>query len=69
MAKTISKTPVTAGHNKRKGRMKEFFQKLSRGLMLPIALLPIAGMFLGIGAGTINIMEQSFGMTEAANPG
>lgn len=28
---------------------KEFMGKLSRGLMLPIAVLPIAGLFLGIG--------------------
>jgi PTS system glucose-specific IIC component len=37
---------------------KEFFSKLSRGLMLPIALLPIAGLFLGIGAGVENIILQ-----------
>lgn len=35
---------------KNKGATKEFIAKLSRGLMLPIAMLPIAGLFLGIGA-------------------
>ncbi|MDR0674743.1 MAG: PTS transporter subunit EIIC [Mycoplasmataceae bacterium] len=35
------------------GRAKEVIAKLSRGLMLPIAMLPIAGLSLGIGA-TIN---------------
>lgn len=34
---------------KGKGRVKQFFAKLSRGLMLPIAVLPIAGLLLGIG--------------------
>jgi PTS system glucose-specific IIC component len=36
--------------NKNKGIVKEFIAKLSKGLMLPIAILPIAGLFLGIGA-------------------
>ncbi|BDV02499.1 MAG: PTS sugar transporter [Candidatus Hepatoplasma vulgare] len=31
--------------------------KLSKGLMLPIALLPIAGLFLGVGSGISNIMN------------
>ena len=31
------------------GTMKLFMSKLSKGLMLPIAILPIAGLFLGIG--------------------
>ncbi|MGL4647285.1 MAG: PTS transporter subunit EIIC [Mycoplasmoidaceae bacterium] len=36
-------------NNRPKGRAKQFFAKLSRGLMLPIAILPIAGLLLGIG--------------------
>ncbi|UUD36827.1 EIICBA-Glc [Mycoplasmopsis californica] len=35
--------------NSKKGIVKGWFQKLSRGLMLPIAILPIAGLLLGIG--------------------
>lgn len=35
-----------------------FFSKLSRGLMLPIAMLPIAGLFLGVGAGFGNVVDQ-----------
>ncbi len=35
---------------KGKGGFKAFVAKLSKGLMLPIALLPIAGLCLGIGA-------------------
>lgn len=51
-----------------KGTAKAFMSKLSKGLMLPIALLPIAGLFLGGGAGIENIYAQ-FGMTMKANPG
>ena len=52
------------------GVFKEFIAKLSRGLMLPIAMLPIAGLFLGIGsaitatAGTgenVHNMQKIFG--------
>ncbi|MGL5308638.1 MAG: PTS transporter subunit EIIC, partial [Metamycoplasmataceae bacterium] len=32
------------------GSSREFIAKLSKGLMLPIAMLPVAGLFLGIGA-------------------
>ena len=39
---------------KNKGAIKEFIAKLSRGLMLPIAMLPIAGLFNGIGAAIAN---------------
>lgn len=35
---------------KQKGSGKEFIAKLSKGLMLPIAMLPIAGIFLGVGS-------------------
>ncbi|MGL5592132.1 MAG: glucose PTS transporter subunit IIA [Metamycoplasmataceae bacterium] len=35
--------------SKSKGKVKSFFDQLSRGLMLPIAILPIAGLLLGIG--------------------
>ena len=43
------------------GGVKEFFSKLSRGLTIPIALLPIAGLFLGIGAGFENVIAQVMG--------
>lgn len=33
--------------------VREFIAKLSRGLMLPIAMLPIAGLFLGIGSAIV----------------
>ncbi len=48
------------------GGMGAFFSKLSRGLMLPIAMLPIAGLFLGVGAGFSNVIKQAMdGAAEA----
>ncbi|MGL4616929.1 MAG: glucose PTS transporter subunit IIA [Mycoplasmoidaceae bacterium] len=41
-------------NRKSSGNTREFIGKLSRGLMLPISLLPIAGLFLGIGAAIVN---------------
>ncbi len=40
------------------GGIKEIIAKLSRGLMLPIAMLPIAGIFLGVGAAIVNNVSQ-----------
>ena len=37
-----------------KGGFREFVAKLSKGLMLPITMLPIAGLFLGIGSAIVN---------------
>lgn len=34
-----------------------FLSKFSQGLMIPIAILPIAGLFLGIGSGIVNIFD------------
>ncbi len=50
------------------GSVRDFLQKLSRGLMIPIALLPVAGLFLGIGAGWINIYN-TVGMNSVDNAG
>jgi PTS system glucose-specific IIC component len=47
---------------KNKGAFKEVVAKLSRGLMLPIAMLPIAGLFLGLGS-TINNLSNSEAMS------
>jgi PTS system glucose-specific IIC component len=44
-----------------------FLSKLSKGLMLPIAVLPIAGLFLGIGSGIINIFD-TVGLDKETNP-
>ena len=38
---------------------REAIAKLSRGLMLPIAMLPIAGLFLGVGSAIVNNVENN----------
>ena len=50
---TMSRKSVVK-EEKQKRDVKGFFSKLSRGLMLPISVLPIAGLFLGIGAAIVN---------------
>jgi PTS system glucose-specific IIC component len=50
---------------KPKGSVKEVIAKLSRGLMLPIAMLPIAGLFLGIGSTIVNLTTQDNQITMA----
>lgn len=46
--------------NSKKGKVKDFFSQLSRGLMLPIAILPIAGLLLGIsGAVGANVTNEA----------
>ena len=42
--------------------IKEFIAKLSRGLMLPVAMLPIAGLFLGIGSAIVNNAHGNTGL-------
>lgn len=49
-----------------KGKVKDFFSQLSRGLMLPIAILPIAGLLLGI-SGAIGANLKNEGGMIAAN--
>lgn len=51
-----------------KGNFKEFLAKLSKGLMLPIAMLPMAGLFLGVGA-TISSQASNQGMIGLATFG
>ena len=43
------------------GGAREVIAKLSRGLMLPIAMLPIAGLFLGIGSAISTNCPTGFG--------
>jgi PTS system glucose-specific IIC component len=45
-----------------KGNFKEVIAKLSRGLMLPVAMLPIAGLFLGLGATITNLSNNNSAM-------
>lgn len=48
---------------KSSGAFREFLAKLSRALMLPVAMLPIAGLFLGIGSS----ISSSFDAGTAGN--
>jgi PTS system glucose-specific IIC component len=45
------------------GAVKEAIAKLSRGLMLPIAMLPVAGLSLGIGTTIISQASSDMGKT------
>ncbi len=47
---------------KNSGSAREFIAKLSRGLMLPIAMLPIAGIFLGVGSAIVNNAGNDAGL-------
>lgn len=55
-----AKSPDRYAGAKKPNKFKGIIGKLSRGLMLPIAMLPIAGLFLGIGSALV---------TQAANHG
>lgn len=54
LQKAFDKLKINRKSNsEKKGTIKELIAKISKGLMLPIALLPIAGLFLGIGAAIV----------------
>lgn len=44
---------------RQKGKNSGFLSKLSRGLMIPVAVLPVAGLLLGVGSGITNIMNTA----------
>ena len=45
-------------------------QRVGRSFMLPIALLPVAGLFLGIGGSFTNaVMLESYGLTKVMGEG
>lgn len=53
-----------------KGRMFEVLQRVGRSFMLPIAILPVAGLFLGIGGSFTNeTMLNTYGLTGILGPG
>ena len=67
-----NKLKTTFGKIKRRkseksGAGREFIAKLSRGLMLPIAILPIAGIFLGVGSAIVNNANGDAGLTLFGN--
>jgi PTS system D-glucosamine-specific IIC component len=53
-----------------RGRLFSLLQRVGRAFMLPIALLPIAGLLLGVGASLTNTtMLTEYGLLSAMGPG
>lgn len=53
-----------------KGRAFSILQRIGRSFMLPIALLPVAGLFLGIGGSLTNTtMLKTYGLLHIMGPG
>ena len=66
---TQVKTDTSLSSNKR-GGFFSLLQRVGRAFMLPIALLPIAGLLLGIGASLTNAtMLAEYGLTGIMGPG
>lgn len=56
--------------NKKRGKVFNLLQKLGKSFMLPIAMLPIAGLLLGIGSSFSNPSTiQSLGLQNVLYPG
>ena len=51
--------PASYRGEKGESPLKQIVAKLSRGLMLPIALLPIAGLFLGVGSAIVTQAQNA----------
>ncbi|UUD34780.1 PTS transporter subunit EIIC [Mycoplasmopsis caviae] len=58
-------SPNEVNNKSQKGKIKAWFQQLARGLMLPIAILPIAGLLLGIGGAIGANVHTALGTTIA----
>lgn len=53
-----------------KDKIFSVLQRVGRSFMLPIALLPVAGLLLGVGSSFTNItMLETYGLTEVIYPG
>ncbi len=66
---TQVKTDTSLSSNKR-GGFFSLLQRVGRAFMLPIALLPIAGLLLGVGASLTNAtMLAEYGLTNIMGPG
>lgn len=65
---------VKNNKRKRESIMKDkifgILQRIGRSFMLPIAILPVAGLFLGIGGSFTNeTMLETYGLTQVMGPG
>lgn len=58
---------IRKNKSEKSGASREFIAKLSRGLMLPIAILPVAGIFLGVGSAIVNNAGGDAGLTLFGN--
>lgn len=59
-----------SGKKKKDSRLFGVLQRVGRAFMLPIALLPIAGLLLGIGSSLTNeAMLEAYNLTEILGPG
>ena len=53
-----------------KGKIFEVLQRIGRSFMLPIAILPVAGLFLGIGGSFTNTtMLEAYNLMGVLGPG
>ena len=53
-----------------KDKIFEVLQRVGRSFMLPIAILPVAGLFLGIGGSFTNpTMVEAYGLTSILGEG
>jgi PTS system D-glucosamine-specific IIC component len=74
-AKSIPDIPVYKNNHIKRGKtMKDkifgVLQRVGRSFMLPIAILPVAGLFLGIGGSFTNAtMLDAYGLTSLIGPG
>ena len=58
------------GENKMKDKIFGVLQRVGRSFMLPIAILPVAGLLLGVGGSFTNAtMLETYGLLEIAGPG
>lgn len=61
---------MTAEKPKRDSRLFGILQRVGRSFMLPIALLPIAGLLLGIGSSLTNTaMISAYHLEKILGPG
>ena len=67
---TTVKGDITPPKQKRGAGAFSVLQRIGRAFMLPIALLPIAGLLLGVGASLTNeTMLSTYGLLEILGPG
>ena len=64
------RTPKRKGEKKMKDKIFGVLQRVGRSFMLPIAILPVAGLLLGIGSSFTNeTMLNAYGLMGIMGPG